>query len=143
MAEVENDRPDEWAYKYARPSAAKFVRWVNVGAAARVLIAQGSDPDTPREMFGPFIYSNTAGASCEYTQIISDTSLFPAKFRVALSAAIAGNVAMSITEDSKRAQFAMNEALSLLDEAIARDEQETPPIPYDSVPSWLSDRGVS
>lgn len=143
LAQLTNDRPDEWAYKYAVPSDAQVIQWVNDAASAAMLSAQNTDPTAPYEPFGQFIYTNAATASCEYTQLVTDTTLFPAHFKKALSAAIAGNVAMPITEDTKRAQFAMQQASEALDEAICIDENQSPPKLHSTVPSWMSDRGIS
>jgi hypothetical protein len=143
LAEVTNDRATEWAYKYAMPADAIDVRWVNEPTTARARMAAFQSPDTDREMIEGFIYSDVQSAVCEYTKIVSDTGLFPQYFSDALSAALAANVAMALTEDIKRARNAMEAAAARLDAAIARDERQGGPREYGQIPDWLATRGVS
>lgn len=143
LAELTNDRETEWQFKYSRPADALMIRWVNDAQSARLLMSLGKSPDAPRDLTADHIYSNVQYATCEYTQLITDTTKFPQHFANALSAALAGNVAMSLTEDVRRAKNAMDHAEDRLDRAIALDERETPPIDYLTTPSWLEARGIS
>jgi len=137
-----NDRVGEWGFKYARPSAALKIHWVNDAETARILMAQNMHPDAPRDVSQTDIYSDVENATCEFTKLITDTTKFPQYFADALSAALAANIAMPITEDIKRAQNAMSQAGDKLDMARVLDEEETPPLGYRTVPDYLTMRGV-
>lgn len=143
LAEVTNDRSTEWAYKYAMPADAIDIRWVNEPTTARARMSAFQSPDTEREMIEGFIYSDIQGAVCQYTKLVTDTALFPQYFSDALSAALAANMAMALTEDIKRARNAMEAAMARLDAAIAMDERQGGPQEYGQLPNWLSTRGVS
>jgi hypothetical protein len=60
-----------------------------------------------------------------------------------LSAAIAANIAMPLTEDLKRAQNAMSQAEDKLDKAMVHDEQQVPPATYGTIPESLKIRGIT
>lgn len=143
LAEMVNDRSAEWSYQYARPADAIFVRWVNDAEVARYLVSQYQSPDAPREMTAGSIYSDVAYATCEFTKLVTDTTLYPQFFKDALSAALAANMAMPLTEDVRRARNAIEQAEAKLDKAIALDEQEEAAGGYPTIPSYLSERGVS
>lgn len=132
LAQVENDRPNEWAFKYVQPGNIIKVRWVNELSAATQLAAAGKNPDTPRKMVEGYIYSNVADASVEFTKNEENTDLMPQYFKEALSGMVAAAVAMPITQSVSRAKFASDQAGLRIDEAIAHDEDETPLIllPY-------------
>lgn len=141
LAEVANDR-DEWSFKYAKPADALVIRWVNEAQAAKVLMDRDENPDTDRDISGDFIYSNTVSASCEFTKLIEDPTKYPVFFRNALSAEIASNIAMPLTEDIKRARNAMEMAADMLDKAIVLDESQTPPGQSLTMPASLRVRGL-
>jgi len=143
LAELVNDRPCEWLFKYARPAEAAIIRWVNKPTSARVLIEMGEDPAAPIELVADVIYSNVQFASCEYTKIITDTSKYPRHFANAISAQMAAVMAMPLTEDLKRARNAADQADMLLDKAMVIDEQQTPPIKFQTTPAYLKARGIS
>lgn len=143
MAELTNDRTTEWAYNYQRPADALVIRWVNDAASARLLLSQDQDPDTPRDTTGLSIYSDVSVATCEFTKSVTDTSLFPQYFSDALSAMLAANMAMPLAENLRAAQNAMSQAENKLDQAMALDEAQLPPSGYQSMPSYLSQRGIS
>jgi len=143
LAELINDRTAEWNYHYARPADALFVRWVNDPEVARYMIAQDQSPDSDREMTEQSIYSDVKGAVCEFTKLVTDTTLYPQFFKDAMSAALAANMAMPLTEDIKRARNAMDQAERKMDMAMARDEQEDNTGGYQTLPSYLTERGIS
>jgi len=143
LAELTNDRKAEWNYHYARPADALFVRWVNDPEVARYMIAQDQSPDSDREMTGLSIYSDVQGAVCEFTKLVTDTTLYPQFFKDAMSAALAANMAMALTEDIKRARNAMDQAERKMDMAMVRDEQEDNTGGYQTLPGYLTERGVS
>ena len=143
LAEEVNDRTTEWSFKYALPSDALTVRWVNDPQVARNMVEQNQNPDTPREITSDHIYCDVQFAVCEFTKLITDTTQCPQYFADALSAALAANMTMPLTDDIKRATNAMSQAETKLDRAIALDEQQSPPIGHQTLPSWLSGRGIS
>lgn len=143
LAELTNARTAEWGYHYARPADALFVLWVNDPEVARYMISQDQSPDSDREMTGQSIYSNVKGAVCEFTKLVTDTTLYPQFFKDAMSAALAASMAMALTEDIKRASNAMEQADHKLDIAMARDEQEEETGGYQTLPGYLAARGVS
>lgn len=142
LAEEANDRTTEWSYKYALPSEALTIRWVNDPQVTRYMIEQNQNPDTPRELTADHIYSDVPFAVCEFSKLVTDTTQFPQYFSDAMSAALAANMALPLTEDIKRATNAMSQAETKLDRAMALDEQQGPPIGHQTLPSWLSDRGI-
>lgn len=143
LAELTNDRPTEWAYKYAKPATAIMIRWVNHPDVAIASILQNKSPDSEREMTSDAIYSNVQYAVCEFSVLVTDTTLFPQYVKDAISAELAASIAMPLTEDIKRANNAMTVAQDRLDVAMALDESNTPPIQGMQMPDWLTDRGIT
>lgn len=142
MAELPNDRPQEWNYKYQKPADALAIRWVNDPVVAANLLEVGEEPDSDRLLFGQHIYSNVFGAACEFSKLIDDATKFPQYFADALSAEIAASVAMSLTEDMNRARNAFSEAERLLEEAVVLDESDHRHRTYRSTPDYLKVRGL-
>lgn len=142
LAELTNDRV-EWTFKYARPTDALVIRWVNDPSVAQVLMSQNESPDSDRIVTQNAIYSNTRLAVCEYTMLVDDPTIYPQYFSDTLSAALAASMAMPLTEDLKKTDFSMREYEKKLDMAIAMDENESPPIGYQTVPDYLKSRGIS
>tara|TARA_R110000850_G_scaffold133115_3_gene254219 strand:+ start:225 stop:833 length:609 start_codon:yes stop_codon:yes gene_type:complete len=143
LAELTNDRTTEWNYKYVRPATEIDIHWVNNAQAARYLKEAGENPDTPREITASHIYCDVELATCEFTSGVVDVSQFSQSFADALSAAIAANIAMPLTEDLKRAQNAMSQAEDKLGKAMVHDEQQTPPATYGTMPESLKIRGIT
>lgn len=142
MAELTNDRTDEWAYKYQRPTAALSIRWVNDPKVALAAIKRGEDPDTDRELVGDCIYSNVANAVCEFTKLVTDTTKMPMHFKNALGAQVAMNSAMALTEDFRRAQNAISGAAQAVEDAVVFDESQAPSTTYYALPPALTARGM-
>lgn len=142
LAQLENDRPAEWKFKYARPSAALAIRWVNGAETARAALSIGQSPDAPRETTAEFIYCDVASATCEFTKPMTDTTLFPQSFKDALSAMLASEVAQSLTEDATRTRSAREAAERYTIMAVSMDARNTPPIET-GVPEFLSVRGIT
>jgi len=142
LAEVTNDRPDEWAYKYSNPSNMLLIRWVNEPETARMLMLQDKSPDSDREMIEGFIYSDVQYAACEYTKLVSDPTIFPQYFADAVSAALAGHMAMPLTESLSRASNASKVAEQRLENAMVMNERQSPPAPSRYLPDWTTERGV-
>ncbi|WP_316859936.1 hypothetical protein [uncultured Cohaesibacter sp.] len=142
LAETENDRENEWAYKYIRPASALTIQWVNVGETARYLIDRGESPDTPREVFGEYVYSDVGYAACQFTKLISDPSSYPAYFANLVSAALAANICLALTENIKKAEFAYQQYERLIDQAIMLDSANEYPVKHKSIPHHLKLRGL-
>lgn len=128
LAQVTNDRPDEWKFKYQLPANVLDVHWVNDPAVATAAMKRGDNPDAERQMYGQFIYTNVEKAWIEFTCDEENTDLMPQYFKDALSAMVASAVAMPLTESVSRARFAGEQAEMKVDMAIARDEELMPPI---------------
>ena len=143
LAEVTNDRTDEWAYKYANPSSLLLIRWVNDPEIARMQILADGSADSDREMIEGFIYSDVQYAVCEYTKLISDPTVFPQYFADAVSAALAASIAMPLTESLTRAKNASNVAEQKFEAAMVMNERQSPAAPSRSLPDWTTERGVS
>ena len=143
LAEETNDRTTEWSFKYARPADALLIRWVNEPQAARFLMDQGQSPDIDRDVTAENIYCNVQYAACEFTQLVTDTTKFPQYFSDAMSAHMAANMAMALTEDIRRATNAMSQAEAKLDRAMALDEQQLPAAKYQTLPEHLTLRGIT
>lgn len=142
LAEVTNDRPDEWDHKYERPADVLDIHWVNDPDVASALILQNKNPDCERVNFREYVYCNVNEAWIEYTRDEDTSELFPQYFRDALSAMIAAAVAMPLTESVSRAKFAGEQATIKIDNAIAMDEDDQPPIEM-PLPQHMIDRGVT
>lgn len=143
LAEVTNDLSDFWDYAYQRPANCLRIAWVNDDQSARDYMALNRDPDTDRRTIGDTIYSNVPAASISYTTFVDDPAEYSQAFRDALSAAIAANMAMPLTENSRLAGRAMEMAERSLDMAVAHDESQKRTEEAALIPDWLRDRGVS
>ena len=141
MAELTNDRENEWLYRYQVPGDVLAIHWVNDPGAARIAQSMRVSPDIERELIADNIYCDVGGAVIEYTRTIDDESVFPQHFADALAASLASAVALPITQDLKRAQGARQSAMDTLQEAIAMDHRNTPPDEM-GLPQHLRDRGV-
>lgn len=143
LAELTNDRDTVWDYKYQRPADALAIRWVNDAATARDMIAMGRSPDTPRAITQTAIYSDVQTATCEYTALKDDPSIYSQLFRDALSARIAASIARPITENAAIARDAAQAARQLAEEAAMHDDSESEATDYAETASWLQVRGIS
>jgi hypothetical protein len=141
LAQLTNDRESEWLFKYARPTSAIAIRWVNDPFVARMRLQAQQSPDSERELTVDAIYSDTPGAVCEFTIDAADPTIYPQSFREALSAALAARLAMPLTQDVRRAQQARQVAEEMLSIALAEDFRNQPP-QQQGVPHYLQDRGV-
>jgi hypothetical protein len=142
LATLENDRPNEWRFKYARPTEALILRWVNDPEVARIKMAQGESPDIERETTEDAIYCDVENAVGAFTKLLVDPTLYPQYFSDALSAMTAAASAMAITEDIKRAQNAESQAAARIEHAMLKNEENTPPAETRRMPDWMKDRGI-
>lgn len=141
LAQVTNDRAQEWLFKYSRPTPSIAIRWINDPFVARMRLNAHLSPDTERETTVDAIYSDTPSAVCEFTRDINDPTVYPQSFREALSAALAARIAMPLTQDVRRAREARDVAQEMLSIAIAEDFRNQPP-QEQGLPHYLQDRGV-
>lgn len=142
LAELTNDRTTEWAYKYARPADALTIRWVNEPTTARSLRRVNKSPDTKRHVTLDAIYSDVAGAACEYTRLMSDPATYSQMFRDALSARLAVAMAKPLTENSRLRRDAIEAFQYHLDLAMVHDASEEDADDYAETAGWLQARGI-
>lgn len=128
LAQVENDRPNDWSYKYQLPSRYRTIHWINDLSAGHALVREGKNPDAIRETIGSHVYCNVPKAYVQYTADEDNTALFPQYFRDALSAMVASAIAVPLTESVQRARFASDRAEFLIEEAIVKDMENLPPL---------------
>lgn len=143
LAVLTNDREDEWLYRYARPTNALMIRWVNDPNIARLMMQQGETPDTDRHTTASNIYSDVENAVCAFNIMELDTTLYPQYFADAFSAMLAAAMAMPLTESMKRAEAAESQAAAKIDHAMAQNELNTPPVELRRMPDHLKDRGIT
>lgn len=141
LAEVTNDRTSDWDYKYQRPANVLDVHWVNDPSVAAYLIEQDENPDAERLNVGEFIYCNVPAAYMEFTYDENNTDKMPQYFKNAISAMVAAAVAMPLTESVSRAKFAAEQAEILVESAIAKDEDNSPPVAMPDA-DYIKARGI-
>ena len=142
LAELTNDRTEEWGHKYQAPIDLLQVLWVNTPMQARIAKAAHDNPDTDREFAAGVIYSDVDDAAIEYIADEDDVTLFPPVFQDALAAELASRIAMTLTQNVRIAQNAMNAARELLDQAQASDALNMPPQEAQT-PEFLRVRGIT
>ena len=94
---VEEDPTDEWEYSYRYPSDCLKFR--------KILSGTRNETNDTRESYriasdsaGQLIYTDKAEAQGEYTKKITDVSLFPPDFTMALSLRLAYYIAPRVTQ---------------------------------------------
>lgn len=132
----------QWDYAYQLPANCLNIHWVNDAQTARDLRFAYRDPDTDRMIMEDTIYSNVPDASIGYTALITDPTKYHQQFANALSASLAANMALSLTENGRLARDAMDMAERLLERAIVHDESLQRIEEVNPVPEWLDVRGV-
>lgn len=142
LAELTNDRAEEWKYRYQEPADALAIHWVNDAETARIMLAAGRSPDTSRERAGDNIYSDVENATCEYTRLIEDPAKYPQYFADCFSAMLATRIVSTITQDALRIRAAQEAAVVHLQLAIALDARNDPPV-VEQTPDWMYERGVT
>lgn len=142
LAELTNDRTKEWLYKYQRPTNSLRILWVNDPAVSRTQLLLGKLPTAPYELVSDKIYSDVKNAVCEHTTLIEDASLLPIYFQSALSWMVARDVVISMTEDSKRLEFAENKMMAAVEKAMSEDAGLEVQIDT-QFPSWITNRGAT
>ena len=124
---VDNDR-DEWAYRYQMPINLLRVRWVNTPEIAKTAIWEREVYDTPRDISGGYLYSDTEDATMEYTEDSDDPTIYPPKVTQAMAALLASRIAIALTETAAKMEGALREYARYLDEAKVQDIEMEEPI---------------
>lgn len=132
---ADNDRP-EWRFKYARPSDAIRLNWVNDPETAKQAIIDRLIDDSPRDVVEGFIYSDLPSAVVEYVYDNEDATTYSPKFVQAFAALLATKLAVPLTEVSNKAQNAMQAYVELLDEAKVFDVRSEPPVRVSVKMNW-------
>jgi hypothetical protein len=127
LAQVSNDKERRWFYAYRRPSDCLKIRRVNsemlsdyLPYEAMSVKAGGIDYTVE----GSVIYTGVSPAYLEYTQRVTDPTLFPALFQDALGWHIAVRLAMPLTRDPKVRADAFQLATRMTGEAQTSDANE-------------------
>ena len=141
LAQLVNDRPAEWAYRYQVPDDALAIRWVNDPQVARIMAERGMSPDVEREVRGESIYCDVATATCSFTKLLTVPDGYPQFFSDALSACLGQRIVQVLTESAARIQAVHEKEAELVDRAIMLDMRNEP-VRAGGLPSYLSDRGL-
>ena len=134
LAEVENDLPGPWHFKYQLPS--------DCLRAIAVLPEGAWDDETQCADFvteSGMLYTNAHRATLRYLHPVSDTTRFPPTFVAAVSWLLASYLAGAITRDTKVKQWCyevFREELNISAQSAANASQTT----QDHTPGWISKR---
>jgi len=135
-----NDRPDEWEFKYQRPSGVLTMRWVQDRAVIRAAREGHRVASEPYKLAEGAIYTDLDDAWAEWNNDETDPNQFPPTFREALSWAIAKTAAIAITEVADRLSFAQSGYVAAKERAemlaLAESDQKNV-----VVADWLRARG--
>lgn len=100
IAEMENDKPEEWLYSYARP--ADCLKVLSIGKTRRHAMASHSGVEAlPYDVLGNRIYCDVSPAYLNYIFRQTDPAFFSPLFSEALSWHLAVRLAMPLTRDPK------------------------------------------
>lgn len=131
LAEVANDRPNEWAYAYQRPTDCLKLRWIVADPSSVVDAAIATKTDdfgVAHETDGQLIYTDISPAFLRYTTRITDPTKFSPLFVEALSWHLSVRLAMPLTRDPSIRQEAFriaNAAQAGAQMADANEVRET------------------
>lgn len=128
LAQLTNDRTGEWEYKYQMPDNMARLEWINNAELALLLEQAGQNKNAAYALVGDVVYTNVESVTCEYTEKVTDSSLFPAHFAKALSWRLASSIVVPITQDDRRSDAIMRKAMSEVEdsEAIDSNLEQTP-----------------
>jgi len=137
-----NDRPDEWEFKYQRPSGVLTIRFIQDLAVVRAAREGHRVVSAPYKLAEGAIYSDVDDAWAEWTEDDTDPNNYPPSFREALSWAVAKTAAIAITEVADRLTFAQNGYVAAKERAemlaLAESDQKNV-----VVADWLRKRGFN
>lgn len=128
LAEVENDRPNEWGYAYNKPVdciAVRSIEQVTTSAGYIPYLEEGSPSVSwAYDYQGGRVYCNLSPVSLVYTKSVSDPSIFPPLFVDALSWHLSARLAVPLTRDQNLRQAASKTAQQASSVASAVDANE-------------------
>lgn len=136
-AEADNDRPDDWAYAYERPSDCLRFRFMLPSSGG----IQWKDA-VPCETFADLIYSDEPAARLFYQVDITDTTKFSPAFINTLGWYLAHLLVMPLKIDAKLMADMLNGYRTARSNAIATDAAEdifVPDLDYART-DWLEAR---
>ena len=120
MALIEQNPAPEWRYRYALPHDWIAVRYLEhpAGADADALPFDLEASLSGAEMT---LLTNADAAKAIYTFDQTYTNMFSDKFRITLSWGLAAVLAVPITGDERRAQYAQQIYMTVLEQAMGSD----------------------
>lgn len=132
LALVEENPTDEWDFSYRYPTDCLFIRRIMSGTRndtrqSRIPYKIGNDGQ------GRLIYTDKQEAEIEYTQYVTDSTVYPDDFILALSFCIAMYVAPSVTDGDpfklgERAEMMFRVSLSeAMDASFSEEQSEEEP----------------
>jgi len=125
LALVEEDPTTDWAYSYRYP--VDCVNLLKIHSDTRNDTRQSRVPyKIGKDSEGKLIYTDKEDAEVMYTQLVTDTSLYPADFILALSFRLAGYIAPQVTgaDPFKMGERALQLYLFEISKAEARNVNE-------------------
>jgi len=102
MARIENDKPGQWSFAYARPPGCLKVRWVRPAYSEQDgKLTREEEISFPHAVEGQAVYCDLSPAFLHYTFKLEDPSTYPPLFVDALAWHLAVRLAMPLTRDPK------------------------------------------
>ena len=126
LAEVTNDRSDQWSYAYQMPTGLLNIEWVNDPDLALALIRLRRPPSCKYELAGSTLYANVEDAWIEFTKETTDPNLFPVHFSTALSFKVAEAICLQLTQQDRRMAATERKAEIEVSKAMALDADLEP-----------------
>lgn len=157
LAELTNDRADEWGFAYALPSGMARPRYIlpPASGSTTAAIENGFDPEAvllvttaSKYWMGRLagyegavdyriadskLYTSISGAVLEYVTNAPSEAVFTAKFARALGAELASRIVMPILKDRARQQELLKAAEIMRERAKAADMNRDPETTYDFI----------
>ncbi|HKY80281.1 MAG TPA: hypothetical protein VJM09_02275, partial [Sphingobium sp.] len=146
LAQISNDRLNEWQYCYRLPSdLARPLHLLPFSGAGTSTVpvyswigrARGLEALTPFRIGGGKLYCNIDGAVLEYATSAVSESAFTAKFARALALELAARVVMPIKKDTKRQGELIRMAEVARERAKADDMNRDRETTRDFIPEFM------
>lgn len=137
LAEADNDRADDWAYAYERPSECLRLRFL-LPSSGRIQMRD----QVPCETFADLIYSDEPSARAFYQIDVQDTTKFTPSFVNALGWYLAHLLVQPLKLDTKMMGEMLNGYQIAKSNAIQADAAEdiyTPELDA-ALPDWMAAR---
>lgn len=142
LAEIENDKPGQWAHAYKRPTDCLKIRWVRPEYSLNDPCS--ADPQEelahPHDVEGQTIYSNLSPAFLRYTFRLTDPTRFSPLFVETMSWHLATRIAMPLTRDPKTRADCYQLAIATQATAAAADANEVRET-SDHTSEYVTERG--